>query len=85
MPVPRGSACKFAADLADRPLIIEADHEQLRQLFLNLLCNALDTLPQGGSIQITAVEAEPASDKRQACEPKRCKSVHVVDHHQDRR
>ena len=31
--------------------MIEADHEQLRQLFLNLLCNALDTLPQGGSIR----------------------------------
>ncbi len=42
------------SDLPDRPLMIEADHEQLRQLFLNLLCNALDSLPQGGEIQIAA-------------------------------
>jgi signal transduction histidine kinase len=45
-------------DLADRPLTIEADHEQLRQLFLNLLCNALDTLPQGGNIRIAAAESQ---------------------------
>jgi len=43
----------------NRPLMIEADHEQLHQLFLNLVCNALDTLPQGGSIRITAVQSEP--------------------------
>jgi two-component system sensor histidine kinase HydH len=45
-------------DLLDRPLMIEADHEQLRQLFLNLLCNALDTLPQGGNIRIAAAESQ---------------------------
>jgi signal transduction histidine kinase len=56
-----GQCVQIHCDLADRPLMIEADHEQLRQLFLNLLCNALDTLPQGGSIQITAVESEPPS------------------------
>jgi signal transduction histidine kinase len=58
-----GQCVQIRCDLADRPLMIEADHEQLRQLFLNLLCNALDTLPQGGSIQITAVESEPASEQ----------------------
>ena len=46
--------CNFA----DRPLLIEADHEQLRQLFLNIVGNALDTLPQGGNIRITAAEAK---------------------------
>jgi signal transduction histidine kinase len=54
-----GQCVQIRCDLADRPLMIEADHEQLRQLFLNLLCNALDTLPQGGSIRITAAESEP--------------------------
>ena len=58
-----GQCVQMRCDLADRPLMIEADHEQLRHLFLNLLGNALDTLPQGGNIRITAVEAEPASPK----------------------
>jgi signal transduction histidine kinase len=58
-----GQCVQIRCDLTDSPLMIEADHEQLRQLFLNLLCNALDTLPQGGSIRITAVESEPASGK----------------------
>jgi signal transduction histidine kinase len=42
--------CEFV----QRPLMLEADHEQLRQLFLNLTLNALDALPQGGCISITA-------------------------------
>ena len=57
---------QIRCDLAQRPLMIEADHEQLRQLFLNLVCNALDTLPQGGSIRLTAAASAPAfgqSDK----------------------
>jgi signal transduction histidine kinase len=62
-----GQCVQICCDLADRPLMIEADHEQLRQLFLNLLCNALDTLPQGGSIRITAVESEPVAG--QSAEP----------------
>ncbi len=49
-----GQCVQIRCDLADRPLMIEADHEELRQLFLNLLCNALDTMPQGGRIHITA-------------------------------
>ena len=44
-------------EMAARPLMIEADHEQLRQLFLNLLLNALDALPQGGSIRVAAMES----------------------------
>jgi signal transduction histidine kinase len=44
---------QVARDLSG-PLVIEADQEQLRQLFLNLLLNALDTLPQGGAIRVSA-------------------------------
>ncbi len=46
----------------NEPLVIEADHEQLRQLMLNLLCNALDTLPHGGCIWITAALSDPQSN-----------------------
>ena len=75
-----GQCVQIRCDLADRPLMIEADHEQLRQLFLNLLCNALDTLPQGGSIRINAAESEPAFERTRACKPRMCKSGHIVDH-----
>ena len=37
-----------------RPLYIEADHELLRQVFLNLMLNALDALSRGGVIQVSA-------------------------------
>jgi signal transduction histidine kinase len=39
--------------LPGHALMMEADHEQLRQLFLNLLLNALDMLPSGGRIEIS--------------------------------
>ena len=42
------------SDFPPQPLLIEADHEQLRQVFLNLVLNSLDALPHGGAIQVTA-------------------------------
>jgi signal transduction histidine kinase len=42
------------SEFPPQPLEIEADHEQLRQVFLNLVLNSLDALPQGGTIQVTA-------------------------------
>ena len=63
---------QIRGDLADRPLVIEADHEQLRQLLLNLLCNALDTLPQGGNIRVAAAESPGASPPRGAPAGRQC-------------
>ena len=37
------------SDFPPQPLVIEADHEQLRQVFLNLVLNSLDALPRGGA------------------------------------
>ena len=64
--------------------MIEADHEQLRQLFLNLCCNALDTLPQGGNIRIAAARsgASPAGNG-QAEHARRTAVDH--DHHRRQR
>jgi signal transduction histidine kinase len=50
-------------DLPPQPLVIEADHEQLRQVFLNLVLNSLDALPHGGAIRVAAAGAATAADK----------------------
>jgi signal transduction histidine kinase len=42
------------SDFPPQPLWIEADHELLRQVFLNLVLNSLDALPHGGAILVTA-------------------------------
>ncbi len=44
----------LGGDFPSQPLLIEADHEQLRQVFLNLVLNSMDALPQGGTIQVSA-------------------------------
>lgn len=36
----------------DQPVRVHADAEQLRQVMLNLVLNALDALPQGGAIEV---------------------------------
>ncbi|WP_022834854.1 ATP-binding protein [Salisaeta longa] len=44
--------------LADRPLIVSADHEELRRIFINLIKNALHALPDGeGTVHIQTQEA----------------------------
>jgi signal transduction histidine kinase len=45
---------RLQADFPAAPLVLHADHEQLRQVFVNLLFNALDALPKGGRIQVAA-------------------------------
>ena len=52
---------QIQCDLPSQPLLISADHEQLRQVFLNLILNAVDELPKGGNITITVncISASP--------------------------
>ena len=38
----------------DSMLLLEADHTQIYQIFLNLIINARDAMPNGGEIKITA-------------------------------
>jgi len=44
------------SELPDRPLTVEADHEQLRQLLLNLVLNAMDAQAQGGAVLVSVAE-----------------------------
>ncbi len=49
------------SDFPAQPLLVEADHELLRQVFLNLVLNSLDALPQGGAIQVAAAGGKAVS------------------------
>ena len=48
---------RLQSDMPNRPVIVEADHEQLRQLLLNLVLNAMDAQPQGGAVLISVSAA----------------------------
>lgn len=54
--VVKGRAKKQRVDLRllqpDTPVRVEADQDQLQQLLLNLVLNALDALPGGGTVEI---------------------------------
>ena len=43
----------------DRPLTIQADPDQIQQLLVNLVLNALDAMPRTGKIEIEWFEAVP--------------------------
>ncbi len=50
-------------ELASNDLVMSADRQQLRQLFLNLFTNASDAMPHGGTLIIRGrlEEAAPSS------------------------
>jgi signal transduction histidine kinase len=46
---------ELLTDLSTTPLWIDADAEQLNQVFVNLLLNSVEAMPNGGQLHITAV------------------------------
>jgi signal transduction histidine kinase len=55
-------AVTIAVDPAPQPVVASADPNQIRQVLLNLLINALDAQPRGGEVQV-AVRIEPVKGK----------------------
>jgi len=51
----RSHNIEVVSEFADGLPTIQADRQQLRQLFLNLLTNASDAMPQGGKLKVRAV------------------------------
>jgi PAS domain S-box-containing protein len=50
----RSQSINVATDFADNLPSLHADTQQLRQVFLNLLTNASDAMPEGGTLNIRA-------------------------------
>jgi signal transduction histidine kinase len=78
-------AVRIECDEAAAPVCIKADVGQVQQVLLNLLLNALDAMPRGGTVRIEwAVEEEPQSDGQpapsdRAMEPALWLSLRVSD------
>jgi len=53
-------------NVPDEPVELHADPEQIRQVFLNVILNALDMLPQGGNIFVGTTVGEPPQGRAQA-------------------
>ncbi len=51
----RNRRIEVVPEFADPLPTIQADRQQLRQLFLNLLTNASDAMPQGGKLTVRAI------------------------------
>jgi signal transduction histidine kinase len=50
--------CKIICSLPDQPLLLTGVKDQLGQVFLNLGLNALEAMPQGGTLDIGCEEVE---------------------------
>lgn len=59
----RKRAIAVGRDLADGTPPIHADRQKLRQVFLNLLTNACDAMPQGGTLTLRAGPATLADGR----------------------
>lgn len=59
----QGRTIRFVLDLPGHPLLIRANLEEMRQVFLNLFKNSFDAIAQGGEIRVNAradeAEGEP--------------------------
>ena len=57
-----GENITFKIMMPDKPLVVMADSVQMKQVVLNLVANARDAMPDGGTLTITLDEVNEAHD-----------------------
>ena len=55
-----GKSIRLSVRLLDQPAFIEADRGQIEQILMNLMVNARDAMPAGGSMTVSISRAEGA-------------------------
>jgi signal transduction histidine kinase len=50
---------EFVRQLGDRPVWLKADPQQITQVMINLILNAIDSMPEGGRLSVVVREPDP--------------------------
>jgi len=69
---------KLTVTIRDAPLLVVADATRVEQVFLNLVLNARDAMPTGGSIELAAQRLELSAAQRDALGVEWSSAVHVL-------
>ncbi len=71
---------QFSVDLLEGDPIVNADRNQIRQILFNLLLNARDALPKGGTISISTNIVEGTSLTGNFVQAKDIQYIHIAVH-----
>jgi two-component system cell cycle sensor histidine kinase/response regulator CckA len=73
-----GEDIEFSTHLADEPLTILADSNQIEQVLMNMATNARDAMLRGGMLSITTTRVEISSDRLTTCDVPKAGSYALI-------